>query len=904
MSPTREPSNFAETAKGLTMSPSVLAPQPSFTSARPWERAKVPAHAPRFKGKSVWKKLMKVLGADENKKEEEEKKHVEAQTELIKDGVGARKKIRTIKTKTIIRNVEFDNKEWEGFPDEVMADGVAPAVAKENSSPILPKKRRHNDKIVSPRKPLRQLNAQLEPIGDDSEEKIAKRKKKEMRRQSRASLLVMDTESSTQQQSPKISSLVNASQSHEVKAPTETRILPPASFMSPARMTSPGKKMRLHMSPARRSSLGEPRRLSGALFADAEPAPLATIDFSTPLKGGSKFRFGADRAVGTPVRTSVAVDAPKTAPAKVQPTRTELEQEMANFFTPIPRDKKAKRRSSPIKSYLQVLLENKNGTAFDSPSRDADSTDTEENETRDEVVQDMELDAPQSSSPTPSPNRDDAAPAEAALGVLPGRFNLGLVPDLKPAGSPSAGYGYADYDESHDESMLEDDVAQKQNVDISVSDDSSSEISEADAADQLRAEFAAVVNTAATVTAEQCEQAIESDTEDEAIDQNENHDELMIDADAELDPEPAVVSSRSPIRSPLAQSFDQAIDEAATDSTDSNQSTDSTSAAPINYEDEETEMLRAFITKSKLAKSTKAASPTKNGSPKSPKRMPLGEIAGIGNASPPSSPSTTRTRKKGTPSTPIKKGVLKIVSTPEPASDATADETTTKTEPVSVRRSGRTPKKSGILPPGTITVRHLGPEAPKKEKTIEQQTTFNTRKNKAGCVQANVVLKRLRSKEVRQQQLKELFELSQKEKVQGKKEVVWKEDLVDVREFEQKDAIFEEEVKAREKAEKDAKKTKNLRIGTASSKVALGMGGNGTPAKRKVKAPTAVVEEKAAATAPPAVEGEAKAETEPEKTATAKPATPKATTPRAKGKQPRLRSPKVKVTIAKSKGKK
>lgn len=823
---------------------------------------------------------MKVLGADDNNKAEEEAKHAQAQQELEMDGAGTRKKIRTIKAKTIIREVEFDNKEWEGFPDEIMTDSVAPAVAKENSSPILHKKRRYNDKIVSPRKPLRQLNAHLEPIGEDSEEKISKRKKKEMRKSGRMSLLVMDTETTTQQHPQEQTSLVNASQSHEVKTLAETRILPPA-YMSTARMTSPGKKMRLHMSPSRRSSLGEPRRLSGALFADADPTPLATIDFSTPLKSGSKFRFGADRAVGTPVRTFVAFDAPKTAPAKVQPTRTELELEMANFFTPIPRDKKSKRRSSPIKSYLQVLLENKSGTGFDSPSRDADSTDTEENETRDEVVQDMELDAPQTSSPTPSPNRDAVSPAEAAVGALPGRFNLGMVPDLKPASSPTLARRYAEYGESHDESIHLDDVPQKQNIDISF--DSASEISEADAADQLRAEFAAVVNT--SETALQCEQAIESDTESEHDDQ---HDELMIDADA-VASESAAVSSPLPIASLAIDTINPIADE----SIDSNQSVDTNPAAPVNYEDEEAEMLRAFITKSKLAKTAKAASPKKNGSPKSPKRLPLAEVV---NASPPSSPSA-RTRKKGTPSTPIKKGVLKIVATPEPTTSpepAAEKEETSKAEPTNVRRSGRTPKKSGILPPGSIAVRHLGAEAPKREKTLEQQTKLNTSKNKAGCIQPEVMLKRLRSKEARQAQLKELFDLSQKEKVEGKKEVIWAEKLVMVREFDMKDAIFEDELRAKEKEEKEKAKTKNVRVGTAASKLALGMSGNGTPAKRKMREPAVKASVKEAASAEVTVaEGE---------TTAAAPAA--AITPKSKGKQQRLRSPKVKVTIAKAKGKK
>lgn len=109
---------------------------------------------------------------------------------------------------------------------------------------------------------------------------------------------------------------------------------------------------------------------------------------------------------------------------------------------------------------------------------------------------------------------------------------------------------------------------------------------------------------------------------------------------------------------------------------------------------------------------------------------------------------------------------------------------------------------------------------------------------------------------LRQRLLKEVFEEKEKrkggKKGTGKKSVVWAEELARVREFDERKIVGKGKVGRKEKTENEdeeegekekEKPTQKLKVGTASnrtreSKIALGMGVNGTPApKRRLREP-------------------------------------------------------------------
>ncbi|KFY15993.1 hypothetical protein V491_05474, partial [Pseudogymnoascus sp. VKM F-3775] len=327
------------------ISKSAFLPPANRGAIRAWDRAKVPSRAPRLLGKKVWKKVARAFEKDPN--------HEEAQLELQKEGTGSRKKLRATSAKQNIRDAEWDGTEWEGFPDDVStaAESAVPAGDDESSIQddlkFVPRKRRNNNKVVSPKKTLRQttlniIQAQPDALQISPEDAIkrATRPRKSLRKSLRRSMLI-DTEAVTitsQIESPTIASDFNLA--------TEASLLQVFSPVIRSPLKSPGKKQRLRGTKAQRSSAGGDLRLSGAFFAGAD-------------NEGSGANGENAGIMGTPVRAAKATAVPSTAPPKVHLSRSELENQMVNFFTPIAKMKKVKRRSSPIKSYLQELLEKK-----------------------------------------------------------------------------------------------------------------------------------------------------------------------------------------------------------------------------------------------------------------------------------------------------------------------------------------------------------------------------------------------------------------------------------------------------------------------------------------------------------------------------------------------------------------
>jgi hypothetical protein len=271
----------------------------------------------------------------------------------------------------------------------------------------------------------------------------------------------------------------------------------------------------------------------------------------------------------------------------------------------------------------------------------------------------------------------------------------------------------------------------------------------------------------------------------------------------------------------------------------------SQNAPPATYDQDDTDMLRNFLTRVKANKAAKAGAGTpkrKRSLPHSPLRLPLGEADPNLSPSaqeskdefdvslPSSSPSTSKRRKRKEP-TPQEEDM---------------------TEPRSIRRSGRArlAVKAPLIAPSFIPIRRLGQDEDttvtlrrSEEKELAALTRVNTRKNKGGALHVvEVLAKKSEEKDdpaVRQRALKEIFdEKAEKGKKEKKgKSVVWAEELAQYQFADGKKSEVEKEVDSSKEKDVIADEKKGaVRVGVRS-KITLGMGVNGTPvAKRRVRA--------------------------------------------------------------------
>jgi hypothetical protein len=272
----------------------------------------------------------------------------------------------------------------------------------------------------------------------------------------------------------------------------------------------------------------------------------------------------------------------------------------------------------------------------------------------------------------------------------------------------------------------------------------------------------------------------------------------------------------------------------------------SENATLTNYDDE-TDMLRSFLTRVKANKAAKAGSAIpkrKRSLPHSPLRLPLetadanlssslndkDELAEFDVSLPASSPHKRRKHSK-----------------------LAQDDNDDAPEAKSIRRSGRTrlPMKLTPIPvPSFIPVRRLGQDGDStvtlkrsEEKELAALTRVNTRKNKGGALRPlEVLAKKLDEKEdpaSRQRALKEVFDEKAQRQKKGKrgKSVIWAEELAQFQTADGKIVKVEEELeKEKEKVAPAAEEEKNsgMRVGVRS-KIALGMAVNGTPAPKRRK---------------------------------------------------------------------
>ncbi|KAK6585988.1 hypothetical protein PZA11_001045 [Diplocarpon coronariae] len=203
-------------------------------------------------------------------------------------------------------------------------------------------------------------------------------------------------------------------------------------------------------------------------------------------------------------------------------------------------------------------------------------------------------------------------------------------------------------------------------------------------------------------------------------------------------------------------------------------------------EQDDTDMLRDFLTRVKAKKAAKAKTsiPSRKRSlPHSPIQIPLETVESI---SSPSLPNFKNEFDISAPGPALPKGHKRDHDL-TPSKEGT-------TEPRPIRRSGRTrlPGKAASTASSLIPVRRIGQDGDStvtlrcnEDKELAALTKFNTRKNKGGAMHPNDFLaNKAEEKEdavSRKRALKDVFAEKEKQgkaKASKKKSVVWAEDLV------------------------------------------------------------------------------------------------------------------------------
>ncbi|KAL2070098.1 hypothetical protein VTL71DRAFT_14778 [Oculimacula yallundae] len=127
---------------------------------KPWERAPVSAHAPRLAGQKIWKKASSLQSTALQSNQIQDKENaVQADLELEKGGLGARKKRRGMGGKENIGEAKFMAINVE----EVVEGHVKESSPKKNGSLrdedafLVPRKRTNANHLITPRKALRPI---------------------------------------------------------------------------------------------------------------------------------------------------------------------------------------------------------------------------------------------------------------------------------------------------------------------------------------------------------------------------------------------------------------------------------------------------------------------------------------------------------------------------------------------------------------------------------------------------------------------------------------------------------------------------------------------------------------------------------------------------------------------------
>lgn len=829
-----------------------FAPQPTGKILKAWERAPVTSHAPRLHGQKIWKKRGGLRPMEDNKEN-----YNKAFLELEKEGAGARKKARVFGNKEDISRAKWhDGKDEREALDENLMMGMGSSMKNVLGSPdrlqVVPRKRTNANLLITPRKSLRKMLLSGEGQGKDIGVPLSPAMGKEMggspvrrRKEARKSV-----RKSTM---PRDDALMVDGEKHHAR---QTSLV--FDFEIDFGEKKMESKQELEQSPKKPPKRQSLRRSVRGRVSDPTQLPVqgsATVDNDQALSNGddsvprefkgddgkadamdldhmqdaasgneesrcteSTLDAGSIREKNESVTLQAdLLDAFKKS-AKDQPhnvstqkstkgakqrrsssrrstrqsdrlrleatTERALNMEgvkttMSNVPTADIQDLATTQITSDISS--STTSHEPQGEVIDAASKGADSSDGEPTNTKvpalvDEVNQIVEdlLEQPASTNRelhNTDPQDSTLHPAtEDSSTELPAHIHpqdtLGDYEDIQLAKeSPTAHVasfeGFADEDMDNpmsDSHILLESTANVNDLEVPNS------------------------NKSFHYDTRKTEKVVESDPIE-----NRGSFDLMPNNSLHANSQSDFTPAESSIAFATASEADDTFSFNATSS----------------FENDDTDILRQFLSRVKADKAAKAAAPPpapapqkRKSLPHSPLRIPLGDITNAEASSPVQAPKDEFDISVSIISSPTRKS---REATPPPTDERDG-------EPQSIRRSGRARPPAAKIPlpaPSSIPVRRLGRQDCDTAVTLKQSvekelaalTRVNTRKNKAGAVLPEVLLARkANSKEnpaKRQKELKEMFEekLRRENKRGGKmkKSVVWAEEIAQYQTLEKKE---------------------------------------------------------------------------------------------------------------------
>lgn len=886
-----------------------FAPQPTGKILKAWERAPVVSHAPRLHGQKIWKKRGGLRAAKDNKEN-----YNDAFLELEKEGAGSRKKARVVGNKEDISKAKWHegkdkNGEWNENTMTGMSSPRKNVLGSPDKSQVVPRKRTNANVVITPRKPLRQMllggegqglsvGVSLSPTKDKEASGSPVRRRKAARKSIRKSVMPMDdAQMDNEKHHVRHTSLVFDFEMTTGKKEIESK----QGFQQSPKKTPKRQCLRRSM----RGRISEPvhilekvlsvhEKYSSHAGLDFIPRRIETLEDRTnamDIDHKQDVSSENDKSQGTGLTSAPESAKKQNISITTFDAATEdllNQNSIKNVKQKRTSLRRSTRRSDPLlESRVErpLVMEN---TGVTSPNNSAASNRDLEPEksfqstggvlnsavtlgnphlqelvSRDTTEDTDECQGDSSDCGMPNPVEEiNHIVVELLDQPVSGNDNLGSVDsqesmlhsttDACSVELPANVHRQQAFSGIEDIQLVKESptahVAPLEDSDDEDMDDSMSELGEILLEPNIN--VANLGLSSSNRSSHDNINEMEDTAESDPIEDPESFDLMPINSlhanNQPINPEADVTLSESSAAFATTSDIDDAFSLSATSS----------------FENDDTDILRQFLTRVKADKAAKAAAPApkkRKSLPHSPLRIPLGDIMNAEASSPVQAPKEEFDLSFPATTSPSRKS--------RAATPPSIDEV--DVEAKSIRRSGRTRPPVPKIPlpaPSSIPVRRLGGHDGDTTITLKQSvekelaalTRVNTRKNKAGAVLPEILLARkANGKEnpaKRQKELKEMFEekVRREKKAQGKprKSVVWAEEIARYQTLERKDKKTMESRKVSksgerivgenksEEAEEVKEKMVRVKIPTISSsrtsKIALGIPtANGTPSKKK-----------------------------------------------------------------------
>ncbi|RDW64966.1 hypothetical protein BP6252_10617 [Coleophoma cylindrospora] len=862
-----------------------FAPQSTVQKPKAWERAPVSAHAPRLQGQKIWKRAGTRSQRRNSRGAEED-----AQLELERGGAGARKKSKIMGAKENINSAPWleaqDDSENTG-PSVALGKqtihNTDPILEDHDALRFVPRKRTNINHVITPRKALRQttLNAQAQTLSPrKSPMKAAAkspRKRKSMRQSTRrltrselagfeapverrfSDIIIAETPVPESLDSEKdIKAPAEGASGHGIdvpaidEGPAESNVSASTSAENISPITPlPATSQQLDQAEDRENVVEEVLIIETAVSSsnseiiaettesskipedhDGSQALAKTTKISRrreTLEDTSSGKQEIIQPLATPRSTRKAASG---TPGRLLASATK--QVMKSGSKTLRRSTRNSRASSvgveepaPATELAVEAIANENNSAVDANmATEVHSTTTEESINKEEALGDMSPVSVTEGQPLDTVvEQSETTPVEAGIDQI--ATESAEVPefneDTEVITTPDA---ESIEQEEQTATITDEDLQEVESVALPVDNQDDTEESDTPKSPSPAAEaqaFEFVGSPSSDIPSESSLINFSPEiTHTLQFDMSESVETLKPES------EEFAVSQEQVIE--LNESADEIV-ETSTPHPNTTDLTETISAnAPVAaYDEDDTDMLRNFLTRvkaNKAAKAEKSPPKRKRSLPHSPLRLPLGTTEGHSSPPPTEAPETVEHEKSSSP----------LAKRRKRGDIAMEDEDVTESR--SIRRSGRTRLPVKSQPPGApsfIPVRRMGQDGDttvtikrSEEKELAALTRVNTRKNKGAAISASAFLaKKSDEKEdpvLRQRSLKEAFE--EKAGKKKAKTVVWAEELAQYQKTEQ------ELLKEKNEAIAEKKKSASVKVGIRS-KIALGMAVNGTPASKK-----------------------------------------------------------------------